>query len=566
MEDGDNLKPANGPNDTISVQDVKPTVLVSTNSTLLKPSDGKDGLSSKSVSETQATLISPPPVKHDQTPSVSVSEPETPSKRPETPPILPISTYDPHPLDQEIIEMILSDNHTKVSKVDQTSMPWVDLVAEFEGSEAWKDDLKLAEEILPILHARVAADAEALIRKNFRLMEEYKTYHESWTLHRQRLERLEAVRARKQGLLGGDEGLNRAGRRGAISLGDAARSDLELDQIMASLVNEDLTNPEILARKNLAIIPDMLSVTDPRQSKVQYDDRNGLVTDPEFFTHGLHDAGYWTDEEQRIFIDAYLASPKQFGRIAAKIPHKTPEQCVLYYYLHKKEINFKGLIFKQGPRKGRRGGRRAKAKGNALLKDLRDGIDEDDSMMDSSPTPDNAGGTSDSDHGVAPNGRGRPRTARLTSLLAEATESEDDNYSEDNEGPSNHLVFIEEAGGQSRKKARLDQGGSGESSTSGRGRGRGRGRGSHTTFWNTQEKGTFMKLLPIHGKNWAVISENIPSKTPLQVRNYFQNHSVELGLPAIAAKADKPPRGAGNPHRVRVQDSWLFDYVLTQHH
>jgi len=58
-----------------------------------------------------------------------------------------------------------------------------------------------------------------------------------------------------------------------------------------------------------------------------------------------------------------------------------------------------------------------------------------------------------------------------------------------------------------------------------------------------------MRLLPIHGKNWAVISENIPGKTPLQVRNYFQNHSVELGLPAIAAKAEKPPRGAGNPHK-----------------
>lgn len=58
-----------------------------------------------------------------------------------------------------------------------------------------------------------------------------------------------------------------------------------------------------------------------------------------------------------------------------------------------------------------------------------------------------------------------------------------------------------------------------------------------------------MKLLPVHGKNWGIISENIPGKTPLQVRNYFQNHSVELGLPAIAARADKPPRGAGNPHK-----------------
>lgn len=134
-------------------------------------------------------------------------------------------------------------------------------------------------------------------------------------------------------------------------------------------------------------------------------------------------------------------------------------------------------------------------------------------------------------------------------MLPPGTESEDDNYS-DADGSGNQLVFIEEEGGHSKKKPRLDGNGSSESGTSGRGRGRGRGRGSHTTFWNAQEKSAFMKLLPIHGKNWAVISENIVGKTPLQVRNYFQNHSVELGLPAIAAKADKPPRGAGNPHRV----------------
>lgn len=301
---------------------------------------------------------------------------------------------DPDILDRELIEQILSANRAIAPPLPTSLAFKLDLVAEMENSSATREESKLNQALIPLLQARIAVDADSLERKNAVLVDEYKSYHESWTLHRQRLERLEAVRTRKQGLLGGDEGQNRGGRRGAISLGDAARSDLELDQIMASLVNEDLTNPEILSRKNIASIPDMLSVTDPRQLEVQFDDRNGLVTDPEFFTHQLHDAGYWTESEQTLFIDAYLASPKQFGRIAEKIPHKTPEQCVLYYYLHKKEINFKGLISKQGPRKGRRGGRRAKAKGNALLKDLQAVMDEEESAMDSSPTPDNPGGTS----------------------------------------------------------------------------------------------------------------------------------------------------------------------------
>jgi len=453
---------------------------------------------------------------------------------------------------REVIEEVIAENRAKVPKIERRKTG--DVVAEQEELHSQEDE-RLFQEMQPRLHERLALDMATLEKKNAALMEEYKSCYESWVLHRQRLERLEAVRARKQGLLGGDEASNRLGRRGAISLGDAARSDLELDQIMASLVNEDLTNPEILSRKNIAIIPDMLAVTDPRFLEFQYDDRNGLLLDPETFTQELHDAGVWTSEEEQLFVQAYLSSPKQFGRIAAQIPHKTAEQCVLYYYIHKKEINFKGLMSKQGPRKGRRGGRRAKAKGNALLKDLRDVIDEDDSTMDSSPTPENTGGTSESDHNATATTiittRKKPQNGRVASLRPEATESEDDNYSEDNDGGSPApLVFIEHEEGNPKKKPRVDQATSGDSAPSGRGRGRGRGRGNGATYWNAQDKGAFMRLLPVHGKNWAVISENIPGKTPLQVRNYFQNHSVELGLPAIAAKAEKPPRGAGNPHKV----------------
>ncbi|KAF8311853.1 hypothetical protein DL93DRAFT_2046179, partial [Clavulina sp. PMI_390] len=170
-------------------------------------------------------------------------------------------------------------------------------------------------DVIEVLSARFAADYDLLERKNAVLMEEYKAYYESWTHHRQRLDRLAAVRARKQGLLNGDENSGRGGRRGAISLADTARSDLELDQIMASLVNEDLTNPEILSRKNIATIPDMLVTTDPRQLEVMYDDRNGLVKDPEAFTRELLNPGFWTESEKKKFVDAYLATPKQFGRI-----------------------------------------------------------------------------------------------------------------------------------------------------------------------------------------------------------------------------------------------------------
>ncbi|KAI8871822.1 hypothetical protein GQ42DRAFT_113929, partial [Ramicandelaber brevisporus] len=49
----------------------------------------------------------------------------------------------------------------------------------------------------------------------------------------------------------------------------------------------------------------------------------------------------WTIDECEIFIRTYLLAPKQFYRIAQELPHKTVEQCVLWYYRNKKMVNFK---------------------------------------------------------------------------------------------------------------------------------------------------------------------------------------------------------------------------------
>jgi hypothetical protein len=79
--------------------------------------------------------------------------------------------------------------------------------------------------------------------------------------------------------------------------------------------------------------------------------------------------------------------------------------------------------------------------------------------------------------------------------------------------------------------------------------------------WTPQEKIDFRRLLEIHGKNWAVIAEQIPTKTPMQVRNYFQNHSADQELRQIAARAEKPPRGAGNVNKVSPSTSFLLGNI-----
>ena len=200
----------------------------------------------------------------------------------------------------------------------------------------------------------------------------------------------------------------RTTRRSAATLGDAVRSDLEMEQIIASLGNEDLTDANHLAMRNAATLPDMISVTRGHVDFV-YDDTNNLVLDaPEFFRQrtGIDD---WTEWEKQVFLKAYAAHPKQFGIIAESLPHKTASQCVLFYYLHKKKhIDFRKVIQHYAPRT-RKGGRRTdKQRGNALLADIM--------RHDAEVSHDRGSGTPEAPKKRRP---GRPPNPRRSTQVAE---------------------------------------------------------------------------------------------------------------------------------------------------
>jgi hypothetical protein len=141
-----------------------------------------------------------------------------------------------------------------------------------------------------------------------------------------------------------------------------------MEQILASLESNDAMDPHYLSQHNLATISNMISVTNGKIDHV-YDDTSHRVEDPaEYYAPhtGIHD---WTEEEEKIFLDKYAAYPKQFGIIADYLPNKTSQQCVDYYYLHKKGfIDFRKVALKFCPKRRRRGA--GKRKGNALLTDI----------------------------------------------------------------------------------------------------------------------------------------------------------------------------------------------------
>ncbi|KAF8155607.1 hypothetical protein B0H34DRAFT_789745 [Crassisporium funariophilum] len=197
-----------------------------------------------------------------------------------------------------------------------------------------------------------------------RLREEYLSLHERWVLSCTALNE-------QQKTLASEHEMQHTGRttRRTTAITDAVRSDFEMEQIIASLGNDDATDPNHLSMRNLAKIPDMISVTNGKVDYV-FDDTSHLVDNPsEYFAPhtGIHD---WTEMEKQVFIGKFAEYPKQFGIIADFLPNKTASQCVDFYYLHKKQhIDFRKVVSQFAPNKRRRRGM-GKKKGNGLLADI----------------------------------------------------------------------------------------------------------------------------------------------------------------------------------------------------
>ncbi|KAJ7512618.1 hypothetical protein B0H11DRAFT_2151537 [Mycena galericulata] len=247
-------------------------------------------------------------------------------------------------------------------------------VRRFTGS---RDDPFLAAKSW--LSARFDKRQSALNEKKAHLQLEYQTLHDHWRRHCATLNiQAKPVESDNVPVSG------RTTRRSAANLGDTVRSDLEMEQIIASLGYDEATDPNQLSARNLAIIPDMISVTGG--PTYTFDDTNHLVENPsEYYAPytGIHD---WTEPEKELFLDKYAAFPKQFGAIAEFLPNKTASQCVDYYYLHKKKlIDFRRVVSQFAPNKRRRR-RTGKQKGNGLLSDIRQHDAEVNRDSDDSPS------------------------------------------------------------------------------------------------------------------------------------------------------------------------------------
>ncbi|GJJ73731.1 hypothetical protein EMPS_06089 [Entomortierella parvispora] len=305
----------------------------------------------------------------------------------------------------QLFDQIYAENNTKAKKYGRVhtairdssphrrlQQPALQVFESIEDYPCYQENIDSHRRFRDVMLRNMAVKATALDEKELALKREYKQHWEIWTKKVEKLDKLKEkmatvpvpANAREEDQVVGESVLftSTRNRRGAYN-SDAVRSEAELLEIIQSLENADMRNPDLRASRTAATVPPM--ILDPNiREKVHYYDMNHLVTDPAKYYRLGAVTDVWSEQEREIFIKRYMNYPKQFGKIAAGLEDKTASQCVLFYYREKKKIGFKEMLSNRGRKRKPAGKRKEKPaqtaspsgqpgkkhKGSALIEDI----------------------------------------------------------------------------------------------------------------------------------------------------------------------------------------------------
>ncbi|ODV89888.1 hypothetical protein CANCADRAFT_43592 [Tortispora caseinolytica NRRL Y-17796] len=306
----------------------------------------------------------------------------------------------------------------------------------------------------------------------------------------------------------------RRGRRGG-PVSDSVRSEAEFLEVLASLEAETALDPLVRAMRTAAKIPDMILDENEKERFVSYTDVNNKVLDKAAMVKRLAtDAeDNFTPDDHKLYIDAYLNNPKQFGKIAKELGDRyTFHECVLHYYRTKKETDYKALLAAKLKRSGSKKTKVKKSKSAEPepSEDRRSiAIKLDDSIGDE----------------TLPN--------NITSNVEELRSKEQDAISaltDLHDGFSGHTIRTADlATTNDIWEESYEQEKNGKQSR----------KGATSSYWNVHDIKMFPILLAEHGSNWKLVAEKLESKTSTMAKNYFVKHGKENGWDVIVEEANK---------------------------
>ncbi|XP_072326140.1 nuclear receptor corepressor 1 isoform X3 [Scyliorhinus torazame] len=310
------------------------------------------------------------------------------------------------------------------------------------------------------------------------------------------------------------ERFQRVGQRGAGLPATIARSEHEISEIIDGLSEQENNEKQM---RQLSVIPPMMF--DTEQRRVKFLNMNGVMDDPMRVYKERQFINVWSEHEKEIFKEKFVQHPKNFGLIASYLERKCVADCVLYYYLTKKNENYKNLVRRNyGRRRGRntqqisrpsqeeKEAEKEEEKIEKVEKEEKDEKKEEEKDDKEEPQretikekdkPDTAGEELEEKEQSAPRGRktansqGRRKGRILRSMAKEAITEEPPNP------PPPPELAVEPV---------------------------------ETSRWTEEEMEVAKKGLVEHGRNWAAIAKMVGTKSEAQCKNFYFNYKRRHNL------------------------------------
>uniref|UniRef100_A0A2K6MGY6 Nuclear receptor corepressor 1 n=1 Tax=Rhinopithecus bieti TaxID=61621 RepID=A0A2K6MGY6_RHIBE len=336
------------------------------------------------------------------------------------------------------------------------------------------------------------------------------------------------------------ERFQRVGQRGAGLSATIARSEHEISEIIDGLSEQENNEKQM---RQLSVIPPMMF--DAEQRRVKFINMNGLMEDPMKVYKDRQFMNVWTDHEKEIFKDKFIQHPKNFGLIASYLERKSVPDCVLYYYLTKKNENYKALVRRNyGKRRGRnqvsklpdprkkKSRRKEEDKAEKTEKKEEEKKDEEEKMkrrlqVKNTKEKDKMDGTAEETEEreqATPRGRktansqGR-RKGRITRSMTNEAAAASAAAAAATEEPPPPLPPPPEPISTEPVE---------------------------TSRWTEEEMEVAKKGLVEHGRNWAAIAKMVGTKSEAQCKNFYFNykrrHNLDNLLQQHKQKTSRKPR------------------------
>ncbi|KAF6095722.1 nuclear receptor corepressor 1 [Phyllostomus discolor] len=336
------------------------------------------------------------------------------------------------------------------------------------------------------------------------------------------------------------ERFQRVGQRGAGLSATIARSEHEISEIIDGLSEQENNEKQM---RQLSVIPPMMF--DAEQRRVKFINMNGLMEDPMKVYKDRQFMNVWTDHEKEIFKDKFIQHPKNFGLIASYLERKSVPDCVLYYYLTKKNENYKALVRRNyGKRRGRNQQQIARPSQEEKVEEK-----EEDKAEKTEKKEEDKKDEEEKDE--KEDSKENTKEKDKTEGTAEETEEREQAI------PRGRKT----ANSQGRRKGRITRSMTNEAAAASAAAAAATEEPPpplppppepistepvETSRWTEEEMEVAKKGLVEHGRNWAAIAKMVGTKSEAQCKNFYFNykrrHNLDNLLQQHKQKTSRKPR------------------------